>query len=114
MELCDNNYFLCGGEYDLYKEWTQVIEARPRYINIMSGQITDKDEQAWNHDQNQFDDYSDDDCRQACFLEHHQMLAYHQFFSFCPKEAALYCNFKVSKSVCLALIIMKMSHTEFT
>jgi hypothetical protein len=33
-ELCYNNYMLCEDEYDLYKEWTQVIEARPRYINI--------------------------------------------------------------------------------
>ncbi len=45
-ELCDNNYFLCKDEYDLYKEWTQVIETRSRYINIMSGLITDEDEQA--------------------------------------------------------------------
>jgi hypothetical protein len=51
-ELCDNNYMLCKDEYDLYKEWTQVIEARPRYINIMYGWITDKDEQAWNNDEN--------------------------------------------------------------
>jgi hypothetical protein len=49
-ELCDNNYMFCKDEYDLYKEWTQVIGARPRYINIMHGRITDKDEQAWNDD----------------------------------------------------------------
>jgi hypothetical protein len=51
-ELCDNNYLLCKDEYDLYEEWTQVIEARPRYINIMSGLIADKDERAWNDDEN--------------------------------------------------------------
>jgi hypothetical protein len=51
-ELCDNNYMLCEDEYDLYKELTHVIEARPRYINIMYGQITDKDERAWNNDEN--------------------------------------------------------------
>jgi hypothetical protein len=49
-ELCNNNYMLCKDEYDLYKEWTHVIEARPRYINIMYGRITDKDERAWNND----------------------------------------------------------------
>jgi hypothetical protein len=43
---------LCKDEYDLYKEWTQVIEARPRYIKIMYGWITDKDEHAWNYDEN--------------------------------------------------------------
>jgi hypothetical protein len=42
----------CEDEYDLYQEWTQLIEARPRYINIMYGWITDKDEQAWNDDEN--------------------------------------------------------------
>jgi hypothetical protein len=104
--LCDNNYFLCEDECDLYKEWTQVIEARPRYINIMSGLITYKDEQAWNDDKNQFDDYSDNNCRQAFFLLHPQMMAYHQWLSYHPEEAALFHNFKVSKSVCLALIIM--------
>jgi hypothetical protein len=33
----------------------------PRYINIMSCLITDKDEQAWSNDKDHFDDYSDDD-----------------------------------------------------
>jgi hypothetical protein len=51
-ELCDNNYLLCEDEYDLYKEWTQVKKARPRYINIIYGRITDKDEQALNDDKN--------------------------------------------------------------
>jgi hypothetical protein len=27
-EMCNNNYLLCKDEYDLYKEWTQVLEAR--------------------------------------------------------------------------------------
>jgi hypothetical protein len=80
----------------------------------MSGLITDKDEQAWNDDKNQFDNYSDNDCRQAFFLAFHQMLAYHQWLSFCQEETALFCNFEVRKSVCLALIIMKMSHKEFS
>jgi hypothetical protein len=47
-ELCNNNYMLCEDEYDLYKKLTHVIEARPRYINIMYSRITD--EQAWNND----------------------------------------------------------------
>jgi hypothetical protein len=51
-ELCNNNYMLCKDEYDLYKEWTQVAEARPRYINIVYGWINDKDKQAWNDDEN--------------------------------------------------------------
>ena len=50
--ICNNNYLLYGDEYDQYEEWTQVIEARPRYINIMYGRITDKDEQALNNDKN--------------------------------------------------------------
>jgi hypothetical protein len=43
----------------------------------MSGLITDKDEQAWNDNENQLDDYSDNDRRQAFFIAHHQMMAYH-------------------------------------
>jgi hypothetical protein len=44
-ELCDNNYIICKDEYDLYKEWAQVTEARPRYIKIMYGWINVEDEQ---------------------------------------------------------------------
>ncbi len=51
-ELCDNNCMLCKDEYDLYEEWTQVIEARPRYINMMYGWINDEEEQVWNNDKN--------------------------------------------------------------
>ncbi len=74
-ELCDNNYMLCEDEYDLYKEWTQVTEAKPRYINIMYGPINDKHEQVWNNDANRFGDSSDNDHRQAFFLAHQQILA---------------------------------------
>jgi hypothetical protein len=55
----------------------------------MYGQITDKDEQAWNNDKNQFVDYSDNNHRQAFFPAHHQMLAYHQWPSYRPEEATL-------------------------
>jgi hypothetical protein len=115
-ELCDNNYLLCKDEYDLYKEWTQVIEARPRYINIMYGRITDKDERAWNNYKNRFYDYSDNSRRQAFFLIHHQMLAYHQWLSYCycPEETALFQNFKVSKPARTASINVKMSLIEFS
>jgi hypothetical protein len=113
-ELCDNNYLLWEDEYDLYKEWSQVIEARPRYINIMYSRITEKDEQALNDDKICFGDYSDNDRRQAFFLSHHQMMAYHQWLSYCPEEAALFQNLKVSKPVCTALINMKMSLLEFS
>jgi hypothetical protein len=80
----------------------------------MSSLITDKDEQAWNNDEDHFDDYLDGNRRQAFFLLHYQMLAYHQWLLFCPEEAALFHNFKVSKSVYLFSIMMKMSHQEFT
>ncbi len=113
-ELWDYNYLLCEDEYDLYKEWTQVIEARPRHIDIMYGRITDKDEWAWNDDEIQFDDYSDNGCRQDFFLAHHQMLACHQWLSYCPEEAALFQNFEVSKPVCTASTNVKMSLIDFS
>jgi hypothetical protein len=103
-ELCDNNYMLCKDEYDLYKEWTQVTEARPRYMNIMYGRINDKDKRAWNNDENRFNDSSDNNRRQAFFLANHLMLAYHQWLSYCPEEAALFQIFEVSKPVCTASI----------
>jgi hypothetical protein len=76
--------------------------------------ITDKDERAWNDDENRFDDYSDNNHRQAFFLAHHQMLAYHQWLSYCPEEAALFQNFEVSKPVCTAFINVKKSLIEFS
>jgi hypothetical protein len=103
-ELCNNNYMLCEDEYDLYEEWTQVTEARPRYISILNGRINDEDEQVWNDDKYRFDDSSDNNRRQVFFLTHHQMLAYHQCFSYCPEEAILFRNFEVSKPVSTASI----------
>jgi hypothetical protein len=44
--LCDNNNFLCRGEYHFYKEWAEVMKAKLRYINIMSGLTIDEKEQA--------------------------------------------------------------------
>jgi hypothetical protein len=41
-ELCNNNYMICKDEYDLYKEWTQVTEARPRYMNIDAAATSSK------------------------------------------------------------------------
>jgi hypothetical protein len=107
--LGDNNYFFCRGEYHLYEEWAQVIKAKPRYINIMSGLIIGKNKQAWSDDEDHFDNYSDNGCRQVFFLAH-QVLTYHCWLSFCPEEAALFCKFKVSKSVHLFLIMMKISN----
>jgi hypothetical protein len=95
---------LCKDEYHLYNELTHVMEGRPRYVSIMYGGITDKDEQAWNDDQRRFDDSSDNDRRQAFLLAHHQMLAHHQWLSYRPEEAALFRNFKVSKPVWTASI----------
>jgi hypothetical protein len=113
-ELCNNNYLLCKDEYDLYKEWTKLIEARSRCINIIYSRITDKDEQAWNDDKNRFDDYSDNNRRQAFFIAHHQMLAYHQWLSYCPEEAALFQNFEAHKPGCTASSNVKKSLIEFS
>jgi hypothetical protein len=70
----------------------------------MYGRITDKDKQAWNNEKNRFDEFSCNNRRQAFFLAHHQMLAYHQWLSYCPEEAALFQNFEASKPVCTASI----------
>ncbi len=45
----------------------------------------------------------------AFVLVHHQMLAYHQWLSYCPEEAALFQNFEVSKPVCTAYSNVKKS-----
>jgi hypothetical protein len=81
--LCDNDYFPCRGEYYLYKEWAAVIMTKPKYIDIIFGMITDKDEQARDNKDNHFENGLDNNCRQAFFLVHHQLLAYHHWLSFC-------------------------------
>jgi hypothetical protein len=77
-----------------------VITTKPKYNAIMSKLITDKDEE---DEENHFNDGSDDNCRQAYFLVHHQLLAHHRWLSFCPQKAALFQQFKVSKLVHLCL-----------
>jgi hypothetical protein len=47
-------------------------------------------------------------------LHHQQMMAYHQWLSYRPEEAAQFQIFEVSKPVCSALINMKMSLIEFS
>ncbi len=42
--LCDDDYSLYRDEHHLYKEWEEVFRARPRYISIMSGLVTEEDE----------------------------------------------------------------------
>jgi hypothetical protein len=69
--------------------------------------IDEEDKEVWNNDENQFDDSSDNNRRQVFFLAHHQMLAYHQWLSYRPEEAALFQNFEVSKPVCTASINKK-------
>jgi hypothetical protein len=81
---------LCKDEYHLYDEWTQVTEGRARFVSIIYGWITDKDERAWNKDKSRFDDSSDNSRRQAFFLAHHQMLAHHQWLSYRPEKATLF------------------------
>jgi hypothetical protein len=80
----------------------------------MFGRITGEDDQASNNDENGFDDYSDNDRRQAFFLAHHQMLAYHQWLSYCPEEATLLQNFDATKPVCTASINVQKSLIEFS
>jgi hypothetical protein len=50
----------------------------------------------------------------AFFLTYQQMLAYHQWLSYCPDEAALFQNFEVSKPVCTAFTNVKMSLIELS
>jgi hypothetical protein len=94
--LCDNDNFPCRGEYYLHKKWAAVIMMKPKYINIMSGLITDEDERARDNKENHFDDGSDNNW-QAFFLAHHQLLVYHWGLSFHPQEAALFQQFEICK-----------------
>jgi hypothetical protein len=41
--LYDDDNPLCYDEHDLYREWEEVFRARPKYISIMSGLVTEED-----------------------------------------------------------------------
>ncbi len=88
--LCDNCYYLCRDEYHLYEEWEHFTRARPRYIRIMEGLITENDEQEMNNEENHVNNAGDEDHNQAFFLVYHQLMAYHCWLLFCPEEAALF------------------------
>ncbi len=42
--LCGDDYPLCRDEYHLYKEWEEITRAKPRYISIMDGLVTEDEE----------------------------------------------------------------------
>ena len=66
--LCDNGYYLCRDEYHLYKEWEELTRARPRYISIMDGLITEDGEQEMNKEENPHNDGVDKDHSQVLYL----------------------------------------------
>jgi hypothetical protein len=99
--LCDDGYPLCRDEYHLYEEWEERTRARPRYISIMDGLITEDDKQEMNNEENPYNKEAEEDCSQVFFLAYHQLIACHHWLSFCLEEAALFQRFKVSHFVCL-------------
>jgi hypothetical protein len=88
--LCDDDYFLCRDEHHLYNECEEVTRARPRYISIMSGLVTEEAEQEMNDKENHYDKGADKDLSQAFFLVYHQLMAYHCWLLFHWEEAALF------------------------
>jgi hypothetical protein len=86
--LCDDDYSLCRDEYHLYKEQEEVTRARPRYISIMDGLVTEDDEQEKNNKENHYNKVGDKDCSQAFFLAYHQLMRYHCWLLFFSEGAA--------------------------
>ncbi len=99
--LCDNCYYICRDEYHLYKEWDELTRARPRYVSIMDGLITENDEKEMNNKENHYNNRADEERSQAYFLAYHQLMVYHCWLLFCLEEAALFWRLKVSCFVCL-------------
>jgi hypothetical protein len=67
----------------------------------MSGLVTEEDEQEMNDEENPNEEGEDKDCSQAFFLVCYQLMEYHRWLSFHPKEAALFWRFEVSYFACL-------------
>ncbi len=88
--LCNNGYYLFRDEYYLYKEWEELTRARPRYIIIMDGLITEDDEQDIYDKENPYNNRAYENCCQMFFLAYKQLMAYHCWLSFCPEEVALF------------------------
>ncbi len=99
--LCDNDYYLCRDEYHLYKEREELTRARPRYISIMDGLITEDNKREMHNKENPYNIGADECCSQAFFLLYHQLMAYLCWLSFRPKEAALFWRFEESHFVYL-------------
>jgi hypothetical protein len=99
--LCDNRYYLCRDEYYLYEEWDHFTRARPRYVSIMDGLITEDDEQEMNNKENHVKNGVDEDRSQVFFLAYHQLMVYDCRLLFRLEEAALFWRFEVSHFVCL-------------
>ncbi len=59
--LYNYDYSVCRDERHLYEEWEEVFRARPKYISIMPGLVTEEDEQETNNEENDYDDGADKD-----------------------------------------------------
>jgi hypothetical protein len=99
--LCNDNYSLCYDDHHLYEEWEEVFRARPKYISIMSGLVTEEEEREMNGKENHVNDGLDEGCSQEFFLAYHQLVVYHCWLSFCLDEAALFQRFEVTQFLCL-------------
>ncbi len=82
-------------EEDLQDEWKMAVTHPGMYVNLLVGQLDDKDLRADRDEENRYDREPWDRVTKNFFLAYHQVKAQVRWFASRPNEAEHYKRFEV-------------------
>jgi hypothetical protein len=86
-------------EEDLQDKWKTAVTHPGKYVNLLVGQLNDKDLGAERDEENHYNSEPWDQITKNIFLAHHQVKAQARWFASRPDEAEHYKRFQVRTCV---------------
>jgi hypothetical protein len=86
-------------EKDLQDEWKKAVTHPSKYVNLLVGQLNNKDLRAERDEENHYDSEPWDRVTKNFFLAYHQVKAQAHWFALRPDEAGHYERFQVRTCV---------------
>ena len=85
QEMCKDGP-LGPGDYEIFKDWSEIDRSRDGYIHIRDGLVSEGEIQEMNNEENFYNDGPYQTCVRGFFLAYHQVVTYHQWLLFCPTD----------------------------